>query len=102
MRELGELVDVAFDAPDVAFELRQNLVDVGGNFRHGARKNIEIVVAVHFEFAEAGPGIAGRGAAEALRCGCWVPRPGVSPAADTIQFPFSLEPLNFSLHALPT
>ena len=50
--ELGELVDVAFDAIDVALELREDFVDVGGNFGHGAGEDVEIVVAIHFEFAE--------------------------------------------------
>ena len=40
MRQLREFVDVAFDAPDKPFQLRQN---------------IEIVVAVHFQFTEFRP-----------------------------------------------
>ena len=55
MSELGEFVDVAFDATDVALQLRQDFVDVGGNFRHGAREDVEIVVAIHLQFAEIGP-----------------------------------------------
>src|SRR5260370_9541022 len=93
MRELGELVDVALDAPDVAFQLGQNFVYVGGNFRHGARKNINVVVAVHFQFAEVRPerGIAGRGAAEPLRSGRRSPSPGVSRGADAIELVLFLE-----------
>src|SRR5271167_5263607 len=50
-----ELVDVAFNAPDETFELRQDFVHIRGDFRHGPRKNIEIIVAVHFKFAEFRP-----------------------------------------------
>ena len=52
VRELGEFVDVAFDASDVALELREDFVDVGGNFGHRAREDVEVVVAIHLEFAE--------------------------------------------------
>ena len=54
MSELGEFVDVTFDAIDVALELGQDFVDVGGDFRHGAREDGEIVVAIHLELAELG------------------------------------------------
>ena len=52
VREFGEFVDVAFDSADVAFELREDFVDVGGNFGHRAREDVEVVVAIHLEFAE--------------------------------------------------
>ena len=54
MSELGEFVDVAFNATDVSLELCQDFVDIGGDFRHRAREDGEIVVAIHLEFAEFG------------------------------------------------
>ena len=52
MGEFGEFVDIGVHSAHEAFQLRQDLVDVGGNFRERARKDIEIIVAVHLEFAE--------------------------------------------------
>src|SRR5262245_15257016 len=49
--KLCKFVDVAFDAANEAAELRKNLVDVGGNFGHGARQDVDVVVAIHFQFA---------------------------------------------------
>ena len=54
VREFCELVDIAFDASDEPAELREDFVYVGGNFRHGARQDVHVVVAIHFEFAEFG------------------------------------------------
>src|SRR2546423_1354148 len=101
MSEFGEFVDVAFDAPDKALELREDLVYVGGNFRHGARENVDVVVAVHLELAEIGPEgrIAGRRAGEALRSGRGSPRLGRARAAEAVVFVFFLELGNLSVQA---
>src|SRR5215472_6531459 len=40
--EFGEFVDVAFDAVNVVFQLREDFVDIGGNFGHGTRKDVEV------------------------------------------------------------
>jgi len=48
MGEFCEFVDVAFHAADKSLKLREHFVYVGGNFGHGARQNIEVVVAIHF------------------------------------------------------
>src|SRR5882724_1859087 len=53
--EFGEFVDIAFDAPDEAAHLGEDFVYVGGNLGHGARENVNVVVTIHFEFAEFRP-----------------------------------------------
>ena len=55
MRQLCEFVDVTLDAPHKAFELHQDFFHIGRYLRHRPRQYVEIVVAVHFEFAEIGP-----------------------------------------------
>src|SRR5579863_4051379 len=99
MREFRELVDVAFDTTDKSFELRKHFVYVGGDFRHRTRKDIEIVVAVHFQFAEIGPeGSVARGRIrECLPCCRWTPRTRLSRRADAIEFVLLLEFANFAL-----
>ena len=52
MSEFGELVDVALDAPDETLQLREDFIHVGGDFGHGSGENVEIVVTIHFQFAE--------------------------------------------------
>ena len=52
MGEFGELVNVGVHAAHEAFELGEDFGDVGGNFGERARKDVEVVVAVHFELAE--------------------------------------------------
>ena len=52
VRELGEFVDIGIDAAHETFELREDFRDVCGNFRERARKNVDVVVAVHLELAE--------------------------------------------------
>src|SRR6266852_2388777 len=102
MRELGELVDVAFDAADETFELGQDFVDVRGNFRHGAGENVEVVVAIHFQYAEIGPegAVAGGRAGQALRSLRGAPRAGVARRADAVELVFFLELGNFAVQAL--
>ena len=100
--EFGEFVDVTFDAADEARELGEYFVDVGGDFRHGTGQNVEVVVAVHFEFAELGPdGRVTRGdAGEHLRRGIRVPRgAGHAGRADTVEFVFFLKFADFALEA---
>ena len=101
VRQLSELVDVAFDASDVALQLREHFVHVSGDFRHGARQNIEVVVAVHFQFAEIGPegGVAGRRTSEPLRRCVGIPVCGFGLGTDTVEFVFFLEFGNFALQA---
>src|SRR5207248_1833630 len=101
MRELGEFVDVSFDAPDEAFELREDFIDVRGNFRHGAREDVDVVVAVHFKLAEIGPErrIARGSAGEALWRGGRSPRLGTARRADAVVFVLFLELGNFSVQA---
>ena len=38
VRELGEFVDVALDAIDKAVELREDFINVGGDFRHASAR----------------------------------------------------------------
>ena len=52
VRELREFIDVGIHAAHEAFELREDFGDVRGNFGERARQNVEIVVAIHFQFAE--------------------------------------------------
>ena len=52
VRELREFVDVALDTADERFQLRQHLIDVRGNLRHGPGEDVEVVVTVHLELAE--------------------------------------------------
>lgn len=100
--ELGELVDVALDAVGVALELREDLVDVGGNFGHRAGEDVEIVVAIHLQltelveeatFARSG---AGQHFLTLIVC-----RPGQADLlADAIVFVLFLEFVDFALQAL--
>ena len=52
VRKLGELVDVAIHTTNKAIELREHFGDVGGNFGQRAREDVEIVIAIHLQFAE--------------------------------------------------
>ena len=101
VRELGEFVDVAFDAADVAFELRQHFVDVGGNFGHGAGEDVEIVVAIHLEFAEVVEKLARprRRWLSNLLSGGVRPRHGGAGGADAVELVFFLEFVDFALQA---
>jgi hypothetical protein len=53
--QLRKFVDVAFYAAYKAFQLRQYFVHVGGDFRHGPRQDVEVVVPVHLQFPELFP-----------------------------------------------
>src|SRR5271155_878984 len=50
--ELGGFVDIGVHTTHEAFELGEDDIDVRGNFSERAGKNIDVVVAVHFQFAE--------------------------------------------------
>ena len=52
VRELGEFVNVRIDAAHEALELREDFVDVRGDFSERTREYIEVIVAVHLELAE--------------------------------------------------
>ncbi len=103
MRQLREFVDIAFDAADEPFQLRKYLVDVRRNLGHRTRKNIEIVVAVHFKFAEFGPErrVACSRAREHLRRRLGIPRClGGAIVADAVKLVLFLEFGNFALQPL--
>src|SRR5215472_6842318 len=101
VRELGEFVDVAFDAVNVVFQLCEDFVDIGGNFGHGTRKDVEVVVAIHFEFAELLEirAFAGGGAGEHFLRLLAGPRRG-DLRANAIEFVFFLEFVDFAMQAL--
>ena len=52
VRQLGEFINVRIDPAHEPFELGQHHIHVRRNFGQRARQNTEIVVTVHFEFAE--------------------------------------------------
>src|ERR1700730_1043437 len=57
--ELGELIDVASHPADKSSELRKHFRNIGGNFSQRARENVEVIVAIHFEFGKIKPAAAG-------------------------------------------
>ena len=99
VRKFGELVDVAFDSADESAHLREDFVDVGRNFRHGTGENVDVVVAVHFEFAEFGPerSVARCGAGKHLRRRSGRRRERTARGIDAIEFVFFLELGDFAL-----
>ena len=52
MGQLGELINIGIHAADKAIELRQHLGYVGRNLGERAREDVEIVVAIEFQFTE--------------------------------------------------
>ena len=103
MRQLREFVDIAFDAPDKPFQLREYLVDVRRDLGHRPRQNIEVVVAIHFQFAEFGPErrVACRGTRKHLWSGLGIPGPlGGAVVADAVKFVLFLKLSDFALQPL--
>ena len=99
--EFGELVDVAFDSSDEAAHLREDFVYVGRNFGHGARKDVDVVVTIHFELAEFRPegSIARGGVGEHLRRWSRVLRKRPTRGINPIEFVLFLELGDFALQA---
>ena len=99
--EFGEFVDIAFDAPDEAAHLREDFVYVGGNLRHGTRENVDVVVTIHFQFAEFRPeGSVARGrVGQHLRRWRSALRKRPTSGIDAIEFVLFLELGDFALQA---
>src|SRR5215831_32101 len=102
VRELCKFVDIAFNSANETAKLREHFVDVSGDFGHGARQDIDVVVAVHFQFAEIGPegGVPGGGAGEHLRSGRGCRSQGTAIRADAVKFVLFLKFVDFALEAL--
>src|SRR5579864_1535530 len=57
MRELGEFVNIGVNAAHESTQLSKDFINVRGNFGQRARKDAEVVVAIHFQFSEIAEGI---------------------------------------------
>src|SRR5713101_5508240 len=100
MRQLRKFINVALDATDKPFELREHFVHVRRNFRHRSRQDVEIVVAVHLQFAELRPErrLSGGRTRQHLRRLRWFPWPlAVAAVADAVEFVLLLKLSDFAL-----
>ena len=99
--EFGEFVDIAFDAPDEAAHLGEDFVYVSGNFCHRTRENVDVVVTIHFQFAEFRPeGSVARGrVGQHLRRWRSALRKRPTSGIDAIEFVLFLELGDFALQA---
>ena len=93
MREFREFVDIAFDAANEPAHLRKHFVDVGRNFRHRTRQDVDVIVAIHLKFAEFGPerGVARRGVGQHLRSRRVIRGERPADRIDAIEFILFLE-----------
>src|SRR6266403_2920 len=100
MRQLREFINVALDATDEPFELREYFVHIRRNFRHRSRQDVEIVVAVHLQFAELRPErrLPRSCACQHLRRLRWLPWPlAGTVVADAVEFVLLLKLSDFAL-----